>query len=153
RMWTGFKILLGTGATLACSLPIAAYICHILPVFHEVASLPPGQPPPPQFVAAVFAGYGIFFLIFGSLFLVSSLMGDFILPSLALENCSLREAFRRMGSLISQEPGEFIIYTLLKIGLALAFSMGAAIAGEIVLLICTLVLAVVVFASTDQQHD
>ncbi len=142
--WTVFKVLLGTVVTLACSLPILAYIRHLIPIFLAIHSQAPGHPLPPQFMAAIFAGYGIVLLIFGPFFLVSSLLADFIVPSLALEDTGLAEAFRRLFALIRQEPGQFILYTLLKVVLAIVTVMGAIIAWEIVFLLCTLIVGLVV---------
>ena len=141
--WTNIKLLAGTVATLACALPIAAYVRHVVPLFQQMSSLPHGQRLPPQVMTAIFAGYAgyiLIFLIFGVLFLISSLLSDFLVPSLALEDTGLKEAWRRMAELIRREPGEFAIYTLLKLGLGFAGYMGAVIAWELVLLIVTLVL-------------
>jgi hypothetical protein len=138
--WTGVKVVLGTAVTLISALRLAVYILPLLQLMHR---LKPGQPPPPEFVAAIFAGYGILLLVFGPLFLISSLLGDFIVPSLALEDNGLAEAFRRMFELIRREPGQFALYTLLKLGLGLAVYMGAAIAWEMVFLLCTLLLAII----------
>jgi hypothetical protein len=79
-------------------------------------------------------------LIFSAFALISGLLGDFILPSLALEGTTLAEAFRRMGQLIRQEPGEFFLYALLKTVLGGAAYLGVIIAFEIVLLIVVLIL-------------
>ncbi len=140
--WTGIKVLIGTAATLACALPIVAYVRHILPLLHAMTATP-GQPPPPELMAAIFGGYGIILLVFGPTYLISSLLSDFIVPSLALENTGIAEAFRRMSKLIRQEPGEFAIYTLLKLGLGFAAYMGAIIAWEIVFMLITLILEVI----------
>lgn len=143
RRWTGVKILLGAAVTLACALPIAAFIRHFIPLFHSLQSQP-NQQPPPELFGAIFAGYGLFVLLFGSFFLISSLLADFIVPTLALENTSLAESWRRMIALIRQEPGEFALYTLLKLGLAVAGVMSATIAWELVFLFSTLMIGIVV---------
>jgi hypothetical protein len=143
--WTGFKVLAGTALTLVCAAPIVAYVRHLFPLFRELAAIKPGQPPPMQFIAAMYGGYAVVMLIFGLLFLISSLLADFIVPSLALENTSLKEAFRRMAELIRREPGEFAIFVLLKIGLGLAAYMGSVFLWEILFLLSTLILGAVVF--------
>jgi hypothetical protein len=142
--WTGFKFLSGVALTLVCAAPIAAIVRHFVPLFAELGSLTPGQPPPVQFFAVFYGGYLIFMLGFGLVFLIYSLLSDFIVPSLALEDTSLKEAFRRMGELIRREPGEFAIYTLLKVGLAVAAYMGAIIAWEIVFILASLIVGAVV---------
>jgi hypothetical protein len=144
--WTGFKFLLGVVLALVTAVPLIAYVRHLIPLF---AAMPrPGQPPNPEFVQAMvgfYAGYGVLMLLFGLVFLVSSLLADFIVPSLALEDTGLKEAFRRMALLIRREPGEFTLYTLLKLGLAIAFYMAATIIWEIVFFIASLIVGAVVF--------
>jgi len=146
--WTGVKVLVGIAATLACAVPIAAYIRHIIPLFQEMGSLTPGQPPPPELMKAIFAfyaGYGIILLVFGTLYLISSLLSDFIVPSLALEDTGLAEAFRRMVELVRREPGEFTLYVLLKVFLGGGAYFAAIIAWEIAFFLCTLIVGGVVF--------
>jgi hypothetical protein len=142
--WTGLKVLAGTVVTLMCAAPIVAYFRSLIPLFKQMATIKPGQPPPVQFIAAFYGTYAIFMLGLGLFYLLSSLLGDFIVPSLALENTSLKEAFRRMAELIRREPGEFAIFVLLKIGLGLAAYMGSVFLWEIVFLISTLILGAVV---------
>lgn len=144
--WTGFKFLTGVALTIVFAAPMTAIVRHFLPLFAELRDIGPGQPPPVQFFAVFYGGYIIFMAGFGLVFLIYSLLSDFIVPSLALEDTSLKEAFRRMGELIRREPGEFAIYTLLKVGLAVAAYMGAIIAWEIVFILASLIVgAVVVF--------
>jgi hypothetical protein len=145
RPWTWVKVLLGCIATLVCALPLVAYIRHLLPVLSQMQTYPRGQAPP-QLIAAIFAGYGLFILVFGSAFLISSLLSDFVLPSLALENTGIPEGIRRLKELIQQEPGEFFLYVLLKCVLAFAGYMGLIIAWEIVFILTSLILACIAFA-------
>jgi len=141
--WMGVKFLGGAAVSVACAVPVAAYVRQLIPLFRAIATTP-GQPPPPHFLATIFACYGLFFLVFGPFFLISSLLADFVVPSLALEDTSLKEAFRRMFALIRQEPGEFALYTLLKVGLAVAFYTGAVFVWEIAFLLSTLIIGLVV---------
>ena len=144
RHWSAIKVGLGVALTQVGALPLAAYIHHLIPLFEMMKSIPPGQAPPPAFIGSIFAGYGLVFLIFGPFYLVSSLLYDFIVPSLALENTSTREAFRRMFALIRLEPGEFFLYVLLKLALGLAAYMGATLAWEIVFILCTVIVGLAV---------
>jgi hypothetical protein len=145
--WTGFKILIGSAVMLVSAVPIVAAVRHFLPLFSAIAATKPGQPPSPQLagaIAAFYGGYFLFALGFGLAFLLGSLLADFVLPSLALENTSLSQAFHRMTESIRREPGEFAIYVLIKIGLAVAAYMGAVIAWEIVFLLASLIVGGVV---------
>jgi len=138
--WTGFKVLFGCIVTLAVSAPLAAYTRQIMPLF---LSMRPGQQPPAQMIAAIFAGEGILFLFFSAFALVSGLLGDFIVPSLALEDTGLKEAFRRMFQLMAAEPGEFALYALLKTVLGASVYLCAIIAFEIALFLVILVVGLV----------
>jgi hypothetical protein len=147
RPWTGLKFLLGLLITLPGILPMMAFFRHVFPLFRSLQPVAPGQPPSPELLQAmlgIYAAYGLFLLVFGTLFLVSSLLSDFIVPSLALEDCGLKEAFRRMGELIRREPGECALYTLLKVILAMAGYIGVMILWEIVFLLATALLGAAV---------
>jgi hypothetical protein len=120
--WTAFKVALCTLVTAAVAAPMSAAIHHFV---DSVAALQfaPGQKPPPEMMNAIFAGYAAFFLIYlgmGVFFWLSSLLSDFIVPSLALEDTTLVVAFQRLGQLIRREPGQFTLYAVLKLGLALS---------------------------------
>jgi hypothetical protein len=138
RKWTGFKVLLGTVVTAVFAVPIATYFVRM---FSVLSSIKPGQPPSPEFMATIFAAYFFFYFGFGIFYFVSSLLGDFILPSLALENTTLTEAFRRFFELIRREPGQVALYALIKFFLGIALYMGAFIAFEIIVILVTLILA------------
>jgi len=140
RQWTAFKALSGTVVMLALALPIAAFVRHLIPLMQ---SLKPNQPPPPQFMAALFAGEGLIFLGFGSLFVISALLSDFVVPSLAPENTTLGVAFQRMFLLMRREPGQFTAYFFLKLGLTIGGYVAQAIIFELVLLVFFLVLAII----------
>jgi hypothetical protein len=140
--WTIFKVILGTLVTAAFAVPTAAYIRHMIWLFSTL-QMKPGEQPTPQFISAVFAGYAAFFLIylgFGLFYFISSLFGDFVIPSLALEDTTLGEAFLRLGRLIKKEPGQFTLYAVLKLGIAFVGYMAASIGYYVVLLAVALVL-------------
>jgi hypothetical protein len=141
--WTTLKIVIGTAATLIAALPIAATIWHLLPLLQDMQSQRAAVGPPAQFFFALFAIYGLIFLIFGPVYLFTSLLCDFMMPTLALEDTGLAEAFQRFITLVRSEPGQFGLFTLLKIGLGLAAYGGMTIAVEIVFFIVTLVLVLI----------
>jgi hypothetical protein len=144
--WTGFKIATGLVITILTALPIAAFVRHLIPVF--LAMPKPGQPQDPRFALTILSIYAAYFgliLAFGFIFLVFSLLSDFIVPSLALENTGIQEAFRRMAELIRAEPGQFALYTLLKVLLGMVGYMGAVLAWEIAFFLLTLIVGIIVF--------
>lgn len=142
RRWSGFKILLGCIASALISVPMIAYVRHIMPLLLSINAHPQAQPPAQMF-AVVFAGYGLIALFSCAILIVSGLLGDFIVPSLALEDTSLQEAFRRMFELAQSEPGEFALYALLKTVLGGAAYIGAMIAFEILIFIVILVVGLI----------
>jgi hypothetical protein len=148
RPWTNLKLALGAAVTLVTSVPIIAFVRRLFPFFRSLPlTQQPGQAPSPELIHAIFviyASYGLLMLFFGLVFLIFSLLANFIVPSLALENTSLKEAFRRMAELIRREPGEFALFVLLKAALGVAGYMGATIVWEIVFLLATLIVGAVV---------
>ena len=143
RKFTAFKILLGIIVTAVFAVPTAGYFSHL---FSVVSSIKPGQEPPPEFMLGLFAGYILAYLGFGMFFFASTLLNDFIVPSLALEDTSLGEAFRRFGRFIRNEPGQFALYVLMKFVLGLAGYMGAIIAFEIIFLVAIAIIGLIAFA-------
>src|SRR5580765_3519059 len=95
----------------------------------------PGQPPSPE----LFTNLKYFYLLVGLpivlALLLSSLLTNFVLPSIALENTTIREALRRTFSLIDTEPGPFSVFIVFKIllGAAAFMAMEAAIFIAIIL--------------------
>jgi hypothetical protein len=142
--WTLVKMALGTVMVAAMAVPLAVYFRHLIEIMQRMSTLKPGEPPPPELFFAIFAGYGIVLLLGGSFFLIVATLDSLIVPSLALENINMGEAFRRVGNLIRYEPGQFFLYILVKIGIGLAGYMGLTIALEIAALIVGLVIAIIV---------
>jgi hypothetical protein len=146
--WTLFKVLLGTVLAAIFAAPLAVFGRHMFLLFSSI-SFKPGEPPSPELMSAIFASYAAFalvYLIFGLFFFANSLLSDFIVPSLALENTTLREAFHRLGRLIRNEPGQFTLYALIKLGLGLASYMGGAIAFEIAFFLALSIIALIAAA-------
>ena len=138
--WTLFKIVLGTLITAVFALPLAAWFRQLLTA---MTSFQPGQQPPPQLVFSMLTGYFLLYFVIGLFFFITSLLSDFIIPSLALENTTLPEAFRRLGHLIRSEPGQFTLYALLKLVLAIAGYIGLLFVFEIALHLTVLILGII----------
>jgi hypothetical protein len=144
--WTAFKVIFGTIVTAIIAVPIAAWIRHLIPIFATLPADQAKQPLSPQFISLLFTMYGTLFLLYAGLglfYFVSSLLGDFIIPSLALEDTTLTIAFQRIGQLIRREPGQFTLYAILKLGIALTAYMAVSIAFYIVILIAILVIGLI----------
>lgn len=148
RPWTNLKLALGAAVTLVTAVPVIAFVRRLIPFFRSLPlTQQSGQAPSPEMIhaiIAVYASYGLLMLFFGLLFLIFSLLANFIVPSLALENTGIKEAYRRITELIRREPGEFALFVVLKAVLGVAGYMGATILWEIVFLLATLIVGAVV---------
>jgi hypothetical protein len=134
--WTAFKVVLGLAVTMAFAAPVAAFVRQIVGIFSSM-NLQSGRQPPPELLTAIFSFYAAFFLVYLGMavfYFLSSLLSDFIVPSLALENTTLSVAFQRLGLLLRRETSQFALYVIVKIGLGLAGQMAVGIAFYIVLL-------------------
>jgi hypothetical protein len=145
--WTAFKVVLGTLSMAVVAVPLAAWVRHMIPIFTAM-QVKPGQQQDtsPEVMAAIFTMYGAFFLMYfvvGLFWFVSSLLSDFIVPSLALEDTTLGEAFRRLGKLIRREPGQFTLYAAMKLVLALVGYMAQMLAFYIVFFVVVVILGLV----------
>lgn len=131
--WMGLKLLFFLLAIL-CIAPVA-----VPTVIHFIHANPFGPDMAPQDFAKFFAvGLGFIFAIFIIVLVVSAvyvLLRDFGLPSMALEATSLRETVARVRRLCRAEPGQVLLYLLLRFGLVLA----GALAGELVIFLGALI--------------
>jgi hypothetical protein len=141
RKWVLFKIALGTAYFALLAIPCVPLVKGLVTTFSNI-HFEQGQQPPPAFTQAVFSGYAAFFVFYFAIIfftLLSSLLADFIVPSLALEDTTLAEAFRRVGRLVRNEPGAVCLYALIKIAIFLVGGMVVAILFYIFLLAIVLV--------------
>jgi hypothetical protein len=86
----------------------------------------PGQLPP-----GFFPAFLQFFLVIGfvglCVFAIYWLLRDFVMPFLALENASLATALERGMAVVRDEPGQVVLYMLLRVVLFIAFAIGGYI--------------------------
>lgn len=132
--WIGLKLLLSAVSIAACVIPLVSSFRYLT----TNLSMLPGQPPSPQLVRGFLLTYAIIMLAIFFVMLCSSLLNDFVLPPIALENASLGEAMRRFGRLLKTEPGQVVHYIVLKAILVVA----AGIALEIGIIVAELVAAI-----------
>jgi hypothetical protein len=141
--WTAAKMALGVVMVAVMAAPLAVYVRHVMEIMKQMGALQPGAQPPPELFMDIFAGYGIILLVGGSFYLIVATLDSFVVPSLALEDVSMGEAFRRVGNLIRYEPGQFVLYIVVKIGIGVAGYMGIIFAFEIAAIIVGLLVALV----------
>jgi hypothetical protein len=99
------------------------------------------NPPSAHVVPLVMGGIFVFFLLvayFTLIALVYVLTKDFVVPQMALEGIGAVEGWRRLWPTIQSEKKDYIVYVLVKIGLAIA----AGILIWIVTLIAALAFAI-----------
>jgi hypothetical protein len=117
--WIGFKLIFSFLFAIICGPLLYIAFTKFLP---QMAAVPhvPGQPPPPHLFANLMRFYAIIGAPIGLGILCSSLLTNFVLPSIALENTTVREGLRRFAGLITAEPGPFSLFVALKVVLATA---------------------------------
>ena len=152
--WATFKVLAGTIASVFLAPPVTIVFRSF---FIAVKSFPvqPGQQPPPQVFTGIISAYIALFLLYalcGLFYFLSSIAGDFVVPSLALENTTLREAFRRMGKLIQGDTGQFLLYVVVKLGLGIGGYMALGIAFEIVFVLVMMIGLAIAAAAGSLMH-
>jgi hypothetical protein len=134
--WIGFKLLLSLAAAILC-WPIF-YVCFVYLMPRMQALSGSGQPPSPELFRTLVSFYALFGLPILLVVFITSLLTNFVLPSIALEDTTVREGLRRFMRLISAETGAFSMFALLKAGLGIAGLAAAEmviVIGEILCLI------------------
>jgi len=129
--WVGIKLIPSAFLVLPFVFFMQSFSQKVAAI--QAAQMQPGQPPNFHFVFAVWGVIaGIWFL--GSLAIfASSLIGDFLLPPVALENSSLALACNRFGRAFTEDPGAFLLYVFLKMILfPIAAICGYMIAGFVI---------------------
>jgi len=146
--WTIFKLALSLAFCLLCAAPVYLVVRRILPQ----VKFTPGQPPSPEFFTTFFIAFAIFFVCGMAYMLVASLIGDFALPSIALENMPVTTALGRCFTFIQQEPGQICLYILLKVVISIAVLMAAQICIMILELIVIVPLAIAAALGATVLH-
>jgi hypothetical protein len=142
--WIGFKMLVSLAIGIACGPVFYVAHAHLMP--HLQAAMAPGQPPSPEFLRSLLGFYALIGIPTALAVLVSSLLTNFVLPSIALEDTTAREGLRRFFGLVSAEPGSFSIFVVLKLVLGIAGFIAMEMAIVIGELICLIPVALVAVA-------
>ena len=88
----------------------------------------------------------IFVCFVVALAVVHVLTKDFVIPQMALQGISAMEGWRRLWPMLRSEKGDYLVYVLLKIALAIAAGILIAIASVIVTIAIAVPVAGVVIA-------
>jgi len=152
--WALFKAALGSVFCVLIAVPLVPLARKIFVALNNV-HLEHGQQPPPAFmqvIISIYAGIFALYIIIGIFALFSSLLSDFVVPSLALENTTLTEAFQRAGRLVRNEPGAVCLYTVIKIAIFLVGGMAVGVFFYIFLFAVILVAFIVGFLAYFLMH-
>jgi hypothetical protein len=140
--WIGLKLLLGLG----CIVVIGTLLFATLPFLISAIMHLSHANDTDNVVGEVGAGLvlAILALILGTFFfavvlsIILSLLHDFALPFIALEDLRLGAALLRLEHFVKESPGEVTLYLLLKFALCIALGF----VGELLLFLAMLVSAV-----------
>ena len=112
----GARLVLSAVLGVFITMPMMRYILSMVHMFRNMPK--PGMQPDPMAQAALFRGIFssemMLFAGLGIVMLLSSLLSDFMLPTLALEGETLGEAISRMLRLFRTEPLTMLAYVVLK---------------------------------------
>jgi hypothetical protein len=116
--WMGLKLLFFLAA-LACVTPI--FIPAVLYFIHAISLQSHGDHSHiVSFILTMFAFVVTVVLFVITIAVVTILLRDFAVPSMALEGTPLRETVRRVIALVRAETGQVALYVLLRVCLAIA---------------------------------
>jgi hypothetical protein len=135
--WIGFKAIFSTFLAIACGPLFYVAFVHLMPRI-QASTAVPGQPPSPEFFRNLFLLYALIGIPAALAIFASSLITNFVLPSIALEDLTVRQGLKRFFDLFKTEPGAVSLFVVLKIVLGIAgfVAMEACIViGELLCLI------------------
>ncbi len=149
--WIGLKLAITLPISMAVLVPLYPIIKRLITLFPTPQT--PPQSPDPRLIVTFFSFYAVLLVAMCLLFLIASILSDFILPSLALEeNTSATEALRRLGALCRHEPLTCIGYVAMRVLLAIVGFMLQYAATLIAMLFIGLILGAVAVAGWFALH-
>jgi hypothetical protein len=132
--WVGFKMLFSIA--LSILLGPLFYLAYRAFMAQMPIVAPPGQPPSPQLFHTLFGFYALIGIPIVLAMISSSLLTNFVLPSIALEDTTVREGLRRTLGLFRSEPGPVSLFVVLKVLLGLAAFMAMETAIFLSVIVC-----------------
>ena len=138
RRWGHAKMLIGTIATVVMAIPFGVLFWTFMPGIgrHPVAL---GHQQFPVHFAAFFLSILLIYAGLALVVLFMSLLNDFMLPMLALEDAAVLAVWEQVMRLVRAEPGQVALYALLKVVLGFIAQIVGIIAIEIVFFILMMV--------------
>ena len=123
------------GLVSICFMAAAGYALylHFKPLFQSMGSIPP--PRFWDFLPLIATGLLVLFLFALIGFFIETALSYFVLPHMALEDASIRDAVSDVWSDIEAEPWQFLAFIVLRFLLTLVASIASVVALLIALLI------------------
>jgi hypothetical protein len=139
--WLGLKLILSVAACVVFGVPVFYFVRSL------VADLPvqPSQLASPQILGNLLLLYAFILLPTFALMLLSSLLSDFVLPSIALEDATLSDALGRFFQLVKTEPLPVLAFIVFKILIAIAGGVAMEIATIIAEIVAVIPLGLLAF--------
>jgi len=122
--WIGLKILF----ILACFAVCAPFLIPLIIAFvHSIIASTRGGSiqHPGAFIASILAFVGAIFFMALIVAVLYSLLHDFGLPSMALESTSMTQTVARVWRMVLAEPGQVLLYLVMRFVLGFAGSICA----------------------------
>ena len=94
-------------------------------------------------LALVFIGLPLFLLLLAAYLIIYVFVKDFAVPMVALEGLGMVEALRRVGAMARANKGDYAIYIVMKVVLAIVAAIGLAIIQFVILLIIIIPVALI----------
>jgi hypothetical protein len=131
--WIGLKLLFFL-CILIVALPfVIATILYF--IHHGIGAFAGFNPFSGLHIAQILLFVAVALIVLLIISAIYMLVRDLALPFLALEDLSISQSLRRLRALIAVEPGQVILYLLLRFVLGIVFGIAAEIAVFLVLLV------------------
>lgn len=147
--WTRAKMLAGTALAVVLGALFWGVMAHVLGAIQSSAGKAAGGVGD---VLGMMASIVLIYGLLGLCFLVLSLVNDFIVPPMLLDNATVHQAWQGVPELVRREPGQVALYALLKGVLGFVGQMAFNIAFEVALYILMLVLGAIGAAIVVALH-
>jgi hypothetical protein len=129
--WIGLKLLFSLLTVLGLLVLAVPIVIYLLKFGHGLSDFSIFHFPFVDILLFIAAAFVVLLVIVGAYMLLR----DFTLPFLALEDLDISESLRRLRSLVAAEPGEFVLFLLLRLLLVFVFGIAAEFVIVLVLLV------------------
>ncbi|MGP8259311.1 MAG: hypothetical protein ACLQM6_05095 [Acidobacteriaceae bacterium] len=133
--WIGLKLLFLLCVLIVLLPFVIAAILFFIHHFHGFDSIAGFNPFAGLHLAQILLFIAIAFLVLLVLCALYLLVRDLALPFLALEDLTISQSLERLRALFAAQPGQLILYVILRMVLGIVFTIAAEIAVFLVLLI------------------